>query len=260
MLIDSHCHLDYLARDGDLEEVIARAHAAGVGTMITICTKLTEFDTVRSIAEQHEGIYCSVGVHPHEADAEGQGDTKRLLALAGHPKVVGIGETGLDYFYEHASRDQQRRSFRAHIAASRETGLPLIVHSRDADADTAAILCEEYGQGAYPGVIHCFTAGPDLAKTALELGLYISISGIVTFRKAEELRDIVRDIPLDRLLIETDAPYLAPEPKRGKRNEPAFVAYTAAAVAKIKGISTKELTHITSDNTRRLFSKIPTSP
>jgi len=257
MLIDSHCHLDYLARDGDLEEVIARAHAAGVDTMITICTKLTEFDGVRSIAEQHDGIYCSVGVHPHEADAEGQGDTKRLLPLTDHPKVVGIGETGLDYFYEHASRDQQRRSFRAHIAASRETGLPLIVHSRDADDDTAEILRDEHGQGPFPGVIHCFTAGPDLAKTALELGLYISISGIVTFRKADELRDIVRDIPMERLLIETDAPYLAPEPKRGKRNEPAFVAHTAAAVAKIKGISTKELTRITTDNTRRLFNKIP---
>jgi TatD DNase family protein len=259
MLFDSHCHLDYLARDGDLEEVIARARAAGVGTMITICTKLSEFDTVLAIAEQHDDIYCSVGVHPHEADAEGQGDTRRLLALAGHPKVVGIGETGLDYYYEHATRDHQRRSFRAHIAAARETGLPLIVHSRDADDDTAAILRDEYGQGAFPGVIHCFTAGPDLAKSALELGLYISISGIVTFRKAEELRDVVRDIPADRLLVETDAPYLAPEPKRGKRNEPAFVAHTAAAVAKIKGMSSKELESVTNENARRLFDKIPAS-
>ena len=257
MLFDSHCHLDYLARDGDLDEVIDRAHAAGVGTMITICTKLSECDTVRAIAERYDGIYCSVGVHPHEADAEGQGDTRRLLALADHPKVVGIGETGLDYYYEHASRNRQRGSFRAHIAASRETGLPLIVHSREADDDTAAILREEHGQGPYPGVIHCFTAGPDLAKTALELGLYISISGIVTFRKAEELRDIVRDVPVERLLVETDAPYLAPVPNRGKRNEPAFVAHTAAAVAKIKGLSVKELTQVTSENTRRLFSKIP---
>jgi len=259
MLIDSHCHLDYLARDGDLDDVVARARAAGVGTMITICTKLSEFESVRAIAERYDDIYCSVGVHPHEADAEGQGDTERLRALAGHPKVVGIGETGLDYYYEHASRDRQRSSFHAHIAAARETGLPLIVHSREADDDTAAILQEEHGQGAFPGVIHCFTAGPALARTALALGLYISISGIVTFRKAEELRDIVRDIPLDRLLIETDAPYLAPEPKRGKRNEPAFVAYTAAAVAKINDISIKELERVTGDNTRRLFSKIPSS-
>jgi len=257
MLVDTHCHLDYLARDGDLEEAIARARAAGVGTMITICTKLSEFDGVRAIAEGHEDIYCSVGVHPHEADAEGQDDARRLLALAGHPKVVGIGETGLDYYYEHADRDNQRRSFRAHIAAARETGLPLIVHSRDADDDTAAILRDEHGQGAYPGLIHCFTAGPDLAKTALELGLYISISGIVTFRKADALRDIVREIPAERLLVETDAPYLAPEPKRGKRNEPAFVAHTAAAVAKIKDMSSKELEDITSDNARRLFRKIP---
>ncbi len=257
MLVDSHCHLDYLARDGDLDDVVARARAAGVDTMITICTKLSEFDGVRAIAERYDGIYCSVGVHPHEADEEGQADSERLRALAGHPKVVGIGETGLDYYYEHASRDRQRGSFRAHIAAARETGLPLIVHSRDADDDTAAILREEHGQGAYPGVIHCFTAGPELAQAALALGLYISMSGIVTFRKAEALRDIVRDIPLDRLLIETDAPYLAPVPMRGKRNEPAFVAHTAAAVAKIKDISTKELTRITGDNTRRLFSKIP---
>ena len=257
MLIDSHCHLDYLARDGDLDDVIARARAAGVGTMITICTKLSEFEGVRAIAERYDDIYCSVGVHPHEADAEGQGDTERLRTLADHPKVVGIGETGLDYYYEHAPREQQRSSFRAHIAAARETGLPLIVHSREADDDTAAILQEEHGQGAYPGVIHCFTAGPALARTALALGLYISISGIVTFRKAEELRDIVRDIPLDRLLIETDAPYLAPEPKRGKRNEPAYVAHTATAVAKIKNISTKELTRVTGENTRRLFRKIP---
>jgi TatD DNase family protein len=256
MLFDSHCHLDYLARDGDLEDVIGRARAAGVTTMITICTKLSEFDVVRAIAEEHADIYCSVGVHPHEAEAEGQDDTRRLVAHAGHPKVVGIGETGLDYFYEHAPRQRQQESFRAHIAAGRETGLPLIVHSRDADDDTAEILREERGQGAYSGVIHCFTAGPELAKAALDLGLYISISGIVTFRKAEALRAVVRDIPLERLLIETDAPYLAPEPKRGKRNEPAFVAYTAAAVAKIKYMSVNDLANATAANARRLFSKI----
>jgi TatD DNase family protein len=256
MLFDSHCHLDYLARDGDLEDVIARARAAGVTTMITICTKLSEFDVVRTIAEGHADIYCSVGVHPHEAEVEGQDDTRRLVAHAGHPKVVGIGETGLDYYYEHAPRQRQQDSFRAHISAARETGLPLIVHSRDADDDTADILREGRGQGPYSGVIHCFTAGPELARAALDLGLYISISGIVTFRKAEALRAVVRDIPLDRLLIETDAPYLAPEPKRGKRNEPAFVAHTAAAVAKIKEVSVNELADTTAANARRLFSKI----
>jgi TatD DNase family protein len=256
MLFDTHCHLDYLARDGDLEDVIARARAAGVTTMITICTKLSEFDAVRTIAEGHAGIYCSVGVHPHEADVEGQNDTRRLVARANHPKVVGIGETGLDYYYEHAPRHRQQESFRAHITAAQETGLPLIVHTRDADEDTAEILREGRGKGPYSGVLHCFTAGPALAKAALDLGLYISISGIVTFRKAEALRAVVRDIPLDRLLIETDAPYLAPEPKRGKRNEPAFVAHTAAAVAQVKQLSVNDLAEITAANARRLFNKI----
>jgi len=256
MLFDSHCHLDYLARDGDLAEVVERARAAGVSRMITICTKLSEFAAVLAIAERYDDVYCSVGVHPHEAAAEGQGDARRLVALAAHPKVVGIGETGLDYYYEHAPRDRQRDSFRAHIAAARETGLPVIVHSRDADDETAEILREEHGQGPFPGVIHCFTAGPGLARAALDLGLYISISGIVTFKKAETLHAIVRDLPLERVLIETDAPYLAPVPKRGKRNEPAFVAHTAAAVAALKGVSVADLTQATFDNALRLFSKI----
>ena len=255
MLVDSHCHLDYLARDGDLDAVIARARAAGVGAMITICTKLSEFETVRAIAAAHEDIWCSLGVHPHEAAQEGQGTADRLIALAGCPEVVGIGETGLDYFYEHSPRAAQKESFRSHIAAARETGLPLIVHSRDADADTVAILQEEHAKGPFPGVIHCFTAWPELARAALDIGFYISIAGIVTFKKAEELRAVVREVPLERLLVETDAPYLAPVPVRGKRNEPAFVAHTAAALAKLKDIPVAELTRATADNAFRLFAK-----
>ncbi len=255
MLVDSHCHLDYLARDGDLDAVVERARAAGVGAMITICTKLSEFDTVRAIAERYDGVYCSAGVHPHEAEDEGQSDPKCLIELARHDTVVGIGETGLDYYYEHSPRAAQQVSFRAHIAAAREAALPVIVHTRAADDDTAAILREARAEGPFTGVLHCFTAGPALAKTALELGFYISIAGIVTFKTAEDLRDIVREVPLERLLVETDSPYLAPVPKRGKRNEPAFVAHTAAALADLKGVNPEELARVTSDNTFHLFTK-----
>jgi len=255
MLFDSHCHLDYLARDGDLDAVIARARDAGVEAMITICTKLSEFEIVRDIAARHDGIWCSLGVHPHEAAEEGQRTAARLIELSRAAEVVGIGETGLDYFYEHSPREAQRDSFRAHIEASRETGLPLIVHARDADEDTISILREEHAKGPFGGVIHCFTAGPELARAALDIGFYISIAGIVTFKKAEELRAVVRDVPLDRLLIETDAPYLAPVPKRGKRNEPSFVAHTAAAVAELKELSVADLARATSENAFRLFAK-----
>ena len=255
MLVDSHCHLDYLARDGDLDAVVDRARAAGVGAMITICTKLSEFDAVRAIAERYDGVFCSAGVHPHEAQDEGQSDPKRLIELARHDTVVGIGETGLDYYYEHSPRAEQQVSFRAHIAAAREIGLPVIVHARAADDDTTAILREAHDEGPFTGVLHCFTAGPALAKAALELGFYISIAGIVTFKTAEDLRDVVREVPLERLLVETDSPYLAPVPKRGKRNEPAFVAHTAAALADLKGVSPAELARATSDNVFRLFTK-----
>ncbi len=255
MLVDSHCHLDYLARDGDLDAVVERARAAGVGAMITICTKLSEFDTVRAIAERYDGVYCSAGVHPHEAEDEGQNDPNRLIELARHDTVVGIGETGLDYYYEHSPRAAQQVSFRAHIAAAREAALPVIVHARAADDDTAAILREAHAEGPFSGVLQCFTAGPALAKAALDLGFYISIAGIVTFKTAEDLRDIVREVPLERLLVETDSPYLAPVPKRGKRNEPAFVAHTAAALADLKGVSPEELARATSDNAFRLFTK-----
>ncbi len=255
MLIDSHCHLDYLERDEDLDEVIGRARQAGVGALITICTRLCEFDRVRAIAERYEEVYCSVGVHPHEAEGEGQRSPGRLVELAGHPKVVGIGETGLDYHYEHSPRARQRESLRVHIRAARQAGLPLIVHSREADADMIEILREAYAQGAFTGVLHCFTGGPELARAALELGLYLSAAGIVTFKKADALRATLAEVPLERLLIETDAPYLAPVPKRGRRNEPAYLVHTAAALAALKDVPMEELVRVTGDNVLRLFAK-----
>ncbi len=255
MLVDSHCHLDFDVFNDDREDAIARALEAGVGTLVTICTHLSKFDAVRAIAAAHERVWCSVGIHPHQVAEEGVAPAARLVELAGDPLVVGIGETGLDYYYDHSPRDDQRANFRAHIAAARLTGLPVIVHSRDADDDTAAILAEEAGQGAYPGVLHCFSAGRALAEAALELGLYVSLSGIVTFRNADDLRAIVRDVPLDRLLVETDSPFLAPAPNRGKRNEPAFVVHTARALAEIKGIDEAELARATTENFFRLFSK-----
>ena len=255
MLIDSHCHLDFPELAGDETAVLKRARTAGVAGMLTIGTRLDRFEKVRAIAERHDNIWCSVGVHPHEAKEEGQRTPNRLIEAANHSKVVGIGETGLDFYYEHSPREEQAESFRAHIAAARQTGLPLIVHTRDADAETGDILEDEYAKGAFPGLIHCFSSGPEVARRALALGLYISISGIVTFKAAESLRTIVRDIPLDRLLVETDAPYLAPVPKRGKTNEPAFVAHTAAKVAELKGVGIAELEAITTDNFFRLFTK-----
>ncbi|MFQ6017051.1 MAG: TatD family hydrolase [Kiloniellaceae bacterium] len=255
MLVDSHCHLDYLEKDGDLDAVVNRARQAGVGALVTICTRLSEFDTVYGIAERFDEVYCSVGVHPHEAAAEGQAEPARLIALAARDKVVGIGESGLDYYYEHAPRDRQIASFRAHIRAARQTGLPLIVHTREADEDTVAVLREAYAEGPFRGLIHCFTAGPALARAALELGFYISVAGIVTFNKAEALRRTLQEVPLERLLVETDSPYLAPVPMRGKRNEPAFVVHTAAALAELKGVAPDQLARTTSDNVFRLFSK-----
>jgi TatD DNase family protein len=255
MLIDSHCHLDFPELAGDEAGVLARARTAGVGGMLTIGTRLDQFERVRAIAERHDNVWCSVGVHPHEAKEEGQRTPDRLIEATHHPKVVGIGETGLDFYYEHSPRDEQIESFRAHIAASRQTGLPLIVHTRDADRETIDVLEEEAAKGAFPGLIHCFSSGAEVARHALALGFYISISGIVTFKAAESLRDIVRDIPLDRLLVETDSPYLAPIPKRGKTNEPAYVAHTAAKVAELKGIGIAELQAATTSNFFRLFAK-----
>jgi len=255
MLIDSHCHLDFPELASDEPGVLARARAAGVAGMLTIGTRLDQFDRVRAIAERHDNVWCSVGVHPHEAKEEGQRAPDRLVEAARHAKVIGIGETGLDFYYEHSPREEQATSFRAHIAAARETSLPLIVHTRDADAETGDFLEEEYRKGAFTGLIHCFSSGPEVARRALALGMYISISGIVTFKAAEALRATVRDIPLERLLVETDAPYLAPVPKRGKTNEPAFVAHTAAKVAELKGVGIAELEAATTDNFFRLFGK-----
>jgi TatD DNase family protein len=255
MLVDSHCHLDFPELAAEEDAVLARAREAGVGAMLTIGTRLDTFDQVRAVAERNANVWCSVGVHPHEAKEEGQRAPDRLVELAAHPKVIGIGETGLDYYYEHSPRELQAVSFRAHIAAARRTGLPLIVHTRDADAETAAVLREEMQAGRFTGLIHCFSSGRAMAEAALELGMSISISGIVTFKAADALRDIVRDVPVERLLVETDAPYLAPVPRRGRRNEPAFVAYTAARVAELKGLSLTELERVTTENFFRLFAR-----
>jgi TatD DNase family protein len=252
MLVDSHCHLDFPDFSAEREAVIDRARAAGVGTMLTICTRLDQFAGVEAIAESDADIWCSVGAHPHEAADHADLATEQLIALAARARVVGIGECGLDFHYDLSPRDVQAQVFRAHIAASKATGLPLIIHAREADLEVADILAEEQPP---PGVLHCFTGGRGLAEAALGLGFYISISGIVTFRNAEDLRAIVRDVPLDRLLVETDAPYLAPVPYRGKRNEPAFVAATAAAVAALKGIDTDTLAAATTENFFRLFYK-----
>ena len=252
MLVDSHCHLDFPDFAAEREAIIARAHAAGVTAMLTISTRLDEFPAVRAIAEAHDGIWCSVGAHPHEAADHEALVAEELAALTEHPKVIGIGETGLDFHYDLSPRDVQARVFRAHARASRASGLPLIVHAREADREIAEILEEERPPS---GVLHCFSSGRELAERALALGFSISISGIVTFRNAEELRAIVRDLPLDRLLIETDAPYLAPVPYRGKRNEPAFVTATAQAVAGLKGIAPETLAERTTDNFYRLFTK-----
>jgi TatD DNase family protein len=255
MLVDSHCHLDFLPPGPERSAAIARARRAGVGAMVTIGTKITEFPDVRAIAEAEPDVWCSVGIHPHEAAAEPETSAEALAALAQHPRVIGIGETGLDFYYEHSPRDRQVTVFRAHAEAARMSGLPLIVHTRDADPETAEILAEEAGKGALSGVIHCFSTGRDLAEKAIELGFLISLSGIVTFRNAEPLRQIVRDLPLDRILIETDSPYLAPMPLRGKQNEPAFLVHTAAEVARLKDVSVDELAEATTTNFYRLFSK-----
>jgi TatD DNase family protein len=255
MLVDSHCHLDFPDFAQELDAVVARAGEAGVGAMVTICTKVREFERVSQVAERFDNVWCSVGLHPHEADAEPDLSTRRLTELARHPKVVGIGETGLDFYYQRSPRDAQERQFRAHVAAARETGLPLIVHTRDADREMAAILEEEMRAGAFTGLLHCFTSSRQLADKAVELGLSISLSGIVTFNKADELRETARRVPLDRLLVETDAPYLAPAPKRGKRNEPAFVAHTAARVAELRGLSAEAFARATTENFFRLFAK-----
>ena len=256
MLVDSHCHLDFPDFDGEVDEIRARAHRAGVGLMLTISTSLKTFPTVRGIAEKYDDVYCSVGVHPHGAEKEPDTAAARLVELAAHPKVVGIGECGLDYHYEHSPRAVQQTVFRAHIAAARETGLPLIVHTRDADGDTAAILEEERGKGPFKGLLHCFSAGRDLAMKAVDMGMYVSFSGILTFKKADQLREIARELAEDRILVETDAPYLAPTPNRGKRSEPAYVAHTAASLAQVRNLTAAALAERTTENFLALFDKV----
>jgi TatD DNase family protein len=256
MLVDSHCHLDYYKEEeGELDAVIARARAAGIGTMVTIGTKISQFDRVRRIAERYDDVYCTVGIHPHEAASEPETDVGRLAELTRHPKVIGIGETGLDFYYDHSPRDRQAEVFRTHIAAARETGLPLVVHSRNADTETAQILGEGAAGNDLRGLIHCFSTTRELSDRAIKIGFLISLSGILTFKNAEQVREIAGEIPADRVLVETDAPYLAPVPHRGKRNEPAFVAHTARHLAELRGVLPEELAATTTANFFRLFTK-----
>jgi TatD DNase family protein len=262
MLVDSHCHLDFPDFAQDRDAIVARAHEAGVGMMVTISTRVRRFDQIRAIAEAYPDVWCSVGTHPHNAGEERDVTTEELVRLSAHPKVVAIGEAGLDYFYDKAPRDAQAAGFRRHIAAARETGLPLVIHSRDADDDMAAILTQETGKGSFPFVLHCFSSGAALAETGIALGGYVSFSGMLTFKKSSELREIAARLPLDRLLVETDAPYLAPMPFRGKRNEPAYVAHTAAVLGETLGLSPDAIAGQTTENFLRLFSKVarPSGP
>lgn len=255
MLVDHHCHLDFSDFAPELDQVVARAREAGIGTMVTISTRIREFDKVLAVAERFDDVYCSVGTHPHNAHEELDIPLEKIVDLTRHPKVVAVGEAGLDYYYKHSTPEAQAEGFRRHIAAARETGLPLEIHTRDADDDTIAILEDEHAKGAFPAVLHCFTGGRNLAMRALDLGLYVSFSGVITFKKNDALRGIARDVPLDRLLVETDAPFLAPDPFRGKRNEPSYVVRTAATLANVKGISDEELARATTDNFFQLYKK-----
>ena len=257
MLVDSHCHLDFPDFADELDAVVRRAMDAGIERLVTISTRVKKFDQVLAVAERFDPIYCSVGTHPHNADEELDVMAEQLVALSEHRKVVAIGEAGLDYFYDNAPREAQAQGLRTHIAAARMTGLPLVIHARDADDDMAAILRQESEKGAFPAVLHCFSSGNGLAETGIALGHYVSFSGILTFKKSDELRAIAGDLPADRILVETDAPYLAPTPHRGKRNEPAFVAHTAAVVAQTRGVSVETIAEQTSENFFRLFSKVP---
>lgn len=257
MLVDSHCHLDFPDFADELDAVVARARAADVGRMVTISTRVRKLDALRAIADRFEEVFCSVGTHPHHAHEELDISTAELVALTKHDKVVAIGEAGLDYFYDNSPRAAQERGFRAHIAAARETQLPLVIHTRDADDDTARILEDEMGKGAFPAVLHCYTGGRALAMTAVELGLYISFTGIITFKKSDALRAIAAELPADRILVETDAPYLAPGKMRGKRNEPAFVVETARTLAETRNVPLRSIAEQTTENFFRLFSKVP---
>lgn len=255
MLADSHCHLNYKGLVEDQQAVLERARARGVTAMLNIATRESEWDDVLATAEREADVWATVGIHPHEADQHPHVDAAKLVARVAHPRVVGVGETGLDYYYDHSDRDRQQSSFRAHIAAAREAGVPIVVHTRDAEEDTAAILRDEMGKGAFTGVIHCFTGTGAFADIALDLGFYISISGIVTFKSARDLQETAARLPIERLLIETDAPFLAPVPHRGKAGEPAFVADTAAFLAQLRGDNVTFLQNVTAKNFHSLFNK-----
>ena len=257
MLVDHHCHLDFPDFAPDLDGVVGRAKAAGVDMIVTISTRIRRFDGLVGIAERFPQVFCSVGTHPHYAHEELDIPVDEIVRLARHPKVVAIGEAGLDYFYDKSPREAQAQGFRNHIAAAQASGLPLVIHARDADADVAAILEEEMTRRPFSAVLHCFTGGPELARRALALGLYISFTGILTFKKSEALREVAASVPLDRLLVETDAPYLAPGKYRGKRNEPAYVVETAKELAKVKGVSQAEISQATTENFFRLYAKTP---
>ncbi|WP_181702659.1 TatD family hydrolase [Chthonobacter albigriseus] len=257
MLVDSHCHLDFPDFEGELPALLQRASDAGVGLMVTISTRVRQFDRIKALAESDPRIFCSVGTHPHNAGEETDVTTADLVRLSAYERCVAIGEAGLDYFYDKAPREAQATGLRRHIAAARETGLPLVIHARDADDDMIAILQDEAGKGIFPALLHCFSSGRRLMEVGVDLGLYVSFSGILTFKRSEEIRAIAADVPLDRLLVETDAPYLAPQPWRGKRNEPAYVAHTAKVLAEVKGIGEAEMAAATTANFLRLFSKVP---
>jgi len=256
MLIDSHCHLDFDEFVPELDQVIERATASGVGRMVTISTHVRQFDRIRTIAEKYGQVFCSVGTHPHNACEEPDVTAEYLINLAKHPKVVAIGETGLDYHYDYSTSEAQKQSFLIHIAAARQSGLPLVIHSRNADKDMEEILRHETRKGAFAFILHCYSSGMKLAQTGIELGGYLSFSGILTFKNAPDIREIAKSVPHDRLLVETDAPYLAPIPYRGQRNEPSFVAKTAAVLARVLDISDEDIAAITTRNALRLFSKM----
>jgi len=257
MLVDSHCHLDFPDFADDLDAIVARAEAAGIGRIVTISTRVKQIDTLLGITSRFPNVYCSVGTHPHNADEEDGIPVERLIELTKHPKVVALGEAGLDYFYQHGSREAQERGFRSHIAAARATGLPLVVHTRDADEDCGRILEEEMAKGSFRAVLHCYTGGRELAMKAISLGLSISFTGILTFKKSQTLRDLAAELPADRIMVETDAPYLAPGKFRGKRNEPAYVVEIANVLAQARGVSLEEISRQTTENFFRLFSKVP---
>jgi TatD DNase family protein len=257
MLVDSHAHLDFSEFASELDQVVERARAAGVGRIVTISTSVRKFPDLQAIAEYYDDVFCSIGTHPHNAAEESTVTIDDLFGPAKHPKVVAIGEAGLDYHYDHSPRDAQERSFRMHIRVARETKLPLVIHAREADDDITRILEEESGKGAFPFVLHCFTGGPELARRAVALGGYISFTGILTFKNSDVLRAIATSLPEDRILVETDAPYLAPGKWRGKRNEPAYVVETARVLAEIRGVLPGAVAETTTENFFRLFSKVP---